>query len=63
MLIKMTVGLVGATVSLAPGDEADFPDDEARRLIDAGYAVPVVTKKTERTVLKSVTEKRQGRTP
>jgi hypothetical protein len=40
MLLRMLVGLVGG-VTLAPGDEAEFADAEAIRLIDAGFAVPV----------------------
>jgi hypothetical protein len=41
MLIRMTAGLSGPAYSLGPGDERDFPQDEAIRLVDAGYAVPV----------------------
>jgi len=39
MKIKMTAGLSGPTMSLAPGDSRFFEDaDEAQRLIDAGFA-------------------------
>lgn len=41
MLVRMKVGLSGPTYSLSPGQERDFPDDEAIRLINAGYAIPV----------------------
>jgi len=46
----MVVGLAGPATSLAPGDEADFPQAEALRLIEAGYAVPAVEAKIERAV-------------
>lgn len=48
--VRMTVGLSGPTYSLGPGDERDFPDAEARRLIAAGYAVAVQAPKVERAV-------------
>ena len=41
MLIRMLVGLSGSAFSLGPGDERDFPKDEAIRLIEAGFADPV----------------------
>lgn len=50
MLIKMLVSLAGNEYSLAPGDEREFPDNEAIRLIDAGFAVPAVEEKVERAV-------------
>lgn len=37
----MLVGLSGPHVLLSPGDEADFPDDEAMRLVVREFAVPV----------------------
>jgi hypothetical protein len=40
----MLVGLSGPTTLLSPGDEADFPQAEAMRFIDAGFAVPVKPK-------------------
>ncbi|RDL51807.1 hypothetical protein BLJAPNOD_02948 [Ensifer sp. M14] len=58
MKIKMLVGLAGNEYSLAPGDERDFPDGEANRLIVAGYAVPAVAEKAERAVVQPVTERR-----
>ena len=43
MRVRMLVGLAGG-ITLAPGDEAEFADAEAIRLIDAGFAVPAVPK-------------------
>jgi hypothetical protein len=43
MKIKMTAGLSGPKVSLAPGDIKDFADEkEAQRLIDAEFAELVI---------------------
>jgi hypothetical protein len=50
MRVRLLVGFAGATV-LVPGDEAEFADDEAIRLIDAGFAVPAAPK-IERAVRK-----------
>jgi hypothetical protein len=38
--VRLLVGFTGA-ISLQPGDEHDFPQDEAVRLVSAGFAVPV----------------------
>lgn len=54
----MLVGLEGPTTSLIPGDEADFPDNEAINFIQAGFAVAVAEVKTERAVKKPAREKR-----
>jgi len=58
MLLKMTAGLSGPEFNLAPGDEYEFDDDEADRLIAAGFAekaeaveVPVKTKKGKANVV------------
>ncbi|MBB2793899.1 UNVERIFIED_ORG: hypothetical protein GGD58_002763 [Rhizobium pisi] len=59
MLLKMIAGLSGPEFSLAPGDEHEFNDDEAQRLIDAGFAekadapaeAPVKTKKGKANVV------------
>ena len=40
--LKMIVGLSGLAYCLSPKDERDFPDDEADRLIVAGFAEEVV---------------------
>lgn len=59
MKIKMLTSLAGADFALAAGDETDrFGDDEARRLIEAGYAAPVVEEKIERAVKKPAAERR-----
>lgn len=50
MLIRMTAGLSGPAYSLGPGDKRDFPQDEAIRLIQAGYAVPVTETRVEHAV-------------
>jgi hypothetical protein len=41
MLLKMTAGLSGPEFNLAPGDEREFDDAEAERLVDAGFAEKV----------------------
>jgi len=46
MLLKMTAGLSGPEFNLAPGDEYEFNDDEAARLIDAGFAERVAVDET-----------------
>ncbi|TDH35716.1 hypothetical protein E2A64_10290 [Pseudohoeflea suaedae] len=61
MLIKMTVGLSGVEYSLNPGDERDFPQDEAIRLIEAGYAAPVAERKVEKAVKAPAPERRVKR--
>lgn len=59
MKIKMLTSLAGDDFAFAPGDETDrFADDEACRLVEAGYAMPVVEEKIERAVKKPVAEKR-----
>jgi len=58
MKIKMLVGLSGNEYSLASGDEREFADAEAIRLIDAGFAVPVAEVKVERAVAQPAPERR-----
>lgn len=55
MRVKMLVGIAGG-ITLEPGDEHDFDDAEAIRMIEAGFAVPVA-KKPEQAV-RRVREKR-----
>jgi hypothetical protein len=50
MRLRMLVGFAGG-LTLIPGDEAEFADAEAIRLIDAGFAVPAKPK-IERAVRK-----------
>jgi len=47
MEIRVLVGLSGNEYSLSPGDQRDFPEKEAIRLIEAGFAVPVSEKRVE----------------
>ncbi len=56
----MLVGMGGEAVNLAPGDEADFPSDEAIRFIEAGFAVPVAEQKMERAVKKLVAKEKRN---
>jgi hypothetical protein len=56
MRVRLLAGFAGATV-LVPGDEAEFADAEAIRLIEAGFAIPIAPK-VERAVKKPV-EKRK----
>ena len=58
MNIRMLVGLSGLAYLLQPGDERDFPQDEALRLISAGFAVPVAEIKIERAVVAHAPERR-----
>lgn len=61
MQIRMLVGLSGSEYSLGPGDQRDFPQIEALRLIAAGFAVPVAEIKIERAVAERAPEKRGRR--
>lgn len=54
----MLVGLCGPTLTLNPGDTYEPDDAEAKRLIEAGFAVPVVPEKKERAVKRRTKEKR-----
>jgi hypothetical protein len=58
MRVQMSVGLSGPAYQLAPGDEREFPDAEARRLIAAGFAIPAVEPDTEFAVVEPVMERR-----
>lgn len=46
----MTVGLSGTAFCLSPGDEHDFEQAEAIRLIKAGFAVPVGEVEKEKAI-------------
>lgn len=61
MLVRMLVGLSGPALLLRPGDEHDFPQDEALRLVSANYAVPVSETKVERAVAAPIAERRGKR--
>jgi len=41
MKVKMLVGMAGPTFSITPGEEYDCAQDEAERLIAAGFAAPM----------------------
>jgi hypothetical protein len=58
--VRLLVGFSGATV-LGAGQEVDVADDEALRLVAAGFAVAVAGKQVERTVAAPVTETRKAR--
>lgn len=63
MLVRMLVELAGRDFFLAPGDEREFPDAEAVRLISAEYAVPVTGDEIERAVAvdEAIEVRRRGR--
>lgn len=59
MKLKMLVSIAGAKFALSPNEETErFSGDEARSLIDAGYAVPVADVKVERAVKAPAVERR-----
>lgn len=58
MLVKMLVGLSGTEFCLQPGDEREFDDGEAARLIKAGFAAPVIAPKRETATRKNPKETR-----
>ena len=58
MKIRMTTSLAGVDFALAPGDERDFENSEAVRLISAGFAVPVDQPEIETATKKVAAEKR-----
>ena len=51
MKIKMLTSLSGPDYSYEANQIAEFEDEEAVRLIEAGIAVPVSGKKVENTML------------
>lgn len=60
-MVKMLVGLSGPAITLGAGDEHDFPDAEALRLIAAEYAVPASETKIERAVDAPIVETRRAK--
>lgn len=58
MIIEMIVSLSGPAYLLEPGDRHEFPQDEALRLIAAGFAVPVSEPKIEHAVIAPAIETR-----
>jgi len=59
MKVKLLVAMSGEQ-SWNVGDEFDCADDEAIRLIEAGYAAPIATAKVEKAVKKPAAETREG---
>lgn len=57
----MLVGLSGPTYTRNPGDDHECDEAEAKRLIAAGYAVPIVEDVTERAVPSAAPESRPAR--
>jgi hypothetical protein len=55
----MLVGLSGPTITLSTGDEHDFPQDEAIRFIEAGFAVPVSEQIIETAAVAPKAERRK----
>jgi len=49
MKVRLLTGLSGPDFSLVRGDERDFPQAEAERLVSAGYAVPAEMDRQEAT--------------
>lgn len=59
MKLKMLVSMSGADFALSPGDETErFSVDEAARMIESGYAIPVAEEERETTTKKRAAEKR-----
>jgi len=57
MLLKMIAGLSGPEFNLAPGDEHEFDDAEAGRLIDAGFAIQAEADEAQAAVAPAKTKK------
>lgn len=60
MKIILTTSLSGPNGAHAPGDEIERDKDEALRLIEAGYAVPVAEDKIERAVKPAAKVEKRG---
>lgn len=59
MKLKMLVSMAGVGFALSVNEETErFSGDEAKSLIEAGYAVPVAEPKAERAVKPVAPEKR-----
>ncbi|MER9310092.1 hypothetical protein NKI51_12340 [Mesorhizobium australicum] len=59
MKIKLLVSLAGAHNAFNAGAEPDWDDEDAIRLIDAGFALPVSETKIERAVATPAAERRK----
>ena len=61
MKIKMLTSMAGVGFAVDAGQEYETDDKQAIRLIEAGYAVPVVDGLIETTTLEPATERRAPR--
>jgi hypothetical protein len=59
MKIKLLVSLAGAYQSYNAGGEHDWDNEDAIRLIEAGFAVPSAETKIERAVAMPAAERRK----
>lgn len=59
MKIKLLVSLSGADAAFSSGVEYDWDNEDAVRLIEAGFAVPVAEIKIERAVATPAAERRK----
>lgn len=57
MKVKVTTSIAGNGFAHQAGDVAEFPDAEARSLIEHGLAVPMREEKVERAVAAKTTER------
>lgn len=51
MKVRLLTGIAGVNFAFSPGATAEFPDDEARRLIEAGFAELVRDTSVETTII------------
>lgn len=62
MNIRMLVSIAGTDFDLRPGDETDrFGEDEAIRMVAAGYAVPAVEQRQFETTVRPVVAQEKRR--
>jgi hypothetical protein len=59
MKIKLLVSLAGTYQAFNAGDEHDWDNEDAIRLIEAGFAVPSAETKIERAVATPAAERRK----
>ncbi len=50
MRVKYLVGMVGPGVTIKPNDEGTVPNEEGKRLCEAGFCVPVKSQKRKATI-------------
>ena len=61
MRLRMLTSIAGEGFALHHGEETErFSDDEATRLVAAGFAVPVGKELVERAVKAAAPERRKG---